>query len=117
MKRSLATVLVFSVVLGGCAQLVKKNYGASKGCTVKYTKELFMTDKNRKKAMEVANDYCAPQRAILLSEEEKHELTGDSHTETTHKGKHSYSDTHETKQSTVYLNFRCGGGGKRVARN
>lgn len=115
----LVCVVTVAVVFGGCAQLVKKEYtsaGASKGGTVKYTKEPFMSGKNREKAMEVAHDYCSPQRAILLSEEEKRESTGYSHSETRHKGNRSYGTTHESREATVYLNFRCGGG-KRVARN
>jgi len=112
MNKMLLIVLpaVLTVLLSGCAQLVTKQYGANKGGTVKYNKELFMTEKNRKKAVTVANDYCAPGRATILSEEERVESNGYSSTETRHKGSKSYSSTRESRSATIYMNFRCRGG-------
>lgn len=111
MRKTVYTAVILSlltVLLGGCAQLVTKRYGSQKGGTVKYSKELFLTEKNRKKAIEVANEYCAPSRAVVLSEEDRTEFTGHSSTEIRHQGNKSYAQTNESQSATVYLNFRCG---------
>lgn len=118
MRKTIYSAVILSlltILLGGCAQLVTKKYGAQKGGTVKYSKELFLTEKNRSKAIEVANEYCSPSRAVVLSEEDKTELTGQSSTEIRHVGNKSYAQTNESQSATVYLNFRCAKS-KSVAR-
>lgn len=114
MKKFIPVTLAI-LLLGGCAQLVEKRYGNSKGGTVKYTKELFMTEKNRTKALELANEYCSPRKPVIVSESDREEFTGVSNTSGETSGKHSYSTTTEQKQSTVYINFRCGKS-KAIAR-
>jgi uncharacterized protein YceK len=115
MKAIVAIGLITMFGLSGCAELVERRYDGEKGGTVKYTKELFMTEKNRAKALDMANDYCSPRRAILVSESDRAELTGNSSSTTENYGKRSYTNTTAQTQQTVYINFRCGKG-KAVAR-
>ena len=67
------------LLLSGCAEMVKKNYGSNRGGTVRYTTGWFLDEKNRAKAMEEMQSYCRPGRAQLVSEKIESEFTGNSY--------------------------------------
>ena len=108
MKTSLKLILpACLLLLSGCAQIVTKNYSPYRGGVVKYNTGWFLADKNREKAMEEMNQYCAPGRAQILREDSKLEGTGQVNTNGSTNG-NSYSSTStESKEANVYINFKC----------
>ncbi len=115
------TLILSTVALGGCAQVVTKNYGKAKGGTVKYSSGM-LASKNREKALDLAKEYCSPGRPILTSESNKKEFTGRTTTRGNSKrnvlGSQSYQESYQESSEVVYINFRCGSGSKsRVAKN
>lgn len=107
-SRNLLLLSLLTLNLAGCAQVVTKNYEGEKGGTVKYTNEIFFKDKNRAKAIELANDYCAPARARITAENNMSEFTGNTTSSSRTKGNMTYSDSSQSKSEAVYLHFKCG---------
>lgn len=107
----LRNILFLSVVvanLTACAQVVTKNYEGQRGGTVKYTNEIFFAQKNRSKAIQLANEYCAPSRARITAENNMSEFTGNTTSNTTNYGRYSNTQSTQSKQEAIYIHFKCG---------
>jgi hypothetical protein len=108
MKASLKFILpVCLLLLSGCAQIVTKNYAPYRGGTVKYNTGWFMAEKNREKAVEEMNQYCAPGRPQILREDSKLEGTGQVYTNGSSSGKNFSSTSTESKEANMYIQFKC----------
>ena len=107
----LLNILILSAMaanLTACAQVVTKNYEGQRGGTVKYTNELLFAQKNRSKAIELANEYCSPSRARITAENNMSEFTGQTTSNTTNYGRYSNTQSSQSKQEAVYIHFKCG---------
>ncbi|MGZ3749222.1 MAG: hypothetical protein ACXVB1_03985 [Pseudobdellovibrionaceae bacterium] len=108
MKASLKFILpACLLLLSGCAQIVTKNYTPNRGGTVKYNTGWFMADKNREKAIEEMNQYCAPGRPQILREDSRLEGTGQVFTNGSTSGNTYSSTSTESKEANMYIHFRC----------
>ncbi len=106
--RNLLPLALLTLNLAGCAQVVTKNYEGQKGGTVKYTNELFFKEKNRAKAIELANEYCSPARARITAENNMSEFTGNVSSYSKTSGNVTRSDSNQSKAENTYIHFKCG---------
>lgn len=95
------------LLLSGCAQMVTKTYSPSRGGVVKYNTGWFMADTNRSKAVEEMRAYCSPGRPAILQENSKLESTGRVHTSGSNSGSTFSSTSTESKESNIYIHFKC----------
>lgn len=105
--RSSITLIVLSLSLSGCAQLVTKTYKPRRGGVVKYNTGWLMAEKNRAKALELAAEHCQPHKVSILSEDNRSEFTGTSRTRGEVKGNAYEGTTSQDKENSVYVKFNC----------
>ena len=97
--------LAFNLI--SCAEVTSKNYGSRKSGTVKYSEGCMTGDKNRAKALELADEFCRPARATIVSENNRSEFTGHT-TSTQHRsGNIVTGESNQTKEKNIYIHFVC----------
>ena len=111
MCRSTTTWLVTIMAilnLTACAEMTTKNYGNRKSGTVKYSEGWMMAEKNRSKALELADEFCNPSRAKVVSENNRSEFTGRTTSTQQQTGSFITGESNQTREKNVYLHFVCG---------
>ncbi len=107
MKKNL-WIVSMGFVLSSCAvEMVRKTYVPTKGGTVRYSTGWFMAENNRTKAMTEMNQYCAPGRSQILSEDSREEFTGQTYSNSRVRNKSISTTSTQGKEGAMSLHFRC----------